>query len=187
MTDKTIIDKGFLDEDLCGVGAQYALFKHSFFRDESVTKNVNTLSGTEFYADTLTESFLSFLTPHVEKLTGMSLVPSYSTLRNYFPGESLDKNTETNGCDITAKICLGYSYNGVSDDYKWGIFLDGQFVEQEVGDLIVYNNEVERWKEPLLSSQNSYCCEFTAYWNDANSDKPPFDGRDSLGMRKIIK
>lgn len=198
-------EKGFLDEDLCGVAAQYSIYKHLYYRNESVIKNAETMSGTEFYADTLTESIMTFLTPHIENITGMSLTPSYTTLRNYFPGEHSSRKVESNGTDVTAKICLGYEYNGVSEEYKWGIWVDenpnpknadgswesnmndGTFLEQGIGDLVVYKNDIENWKEPLLSSRNSYYCEMTAYWVDSNSDKVPYDGRNAIGMRKVIK
>ena len=203
--EKYYFEKGFLDEDLCGVATQYSIFKHLYYRNESVIKNSQTLSGTEFYADTFTESIMSFLTPHIEKITGMSLIPSYSTLRNYIPGENSPRKVETNGSDVAAKICLGYEYNGVSDEYKWGIWVDetpnpkkqeenwssnmndGTFLEQGIGDIFVYKNDIEHWKEPMLSSQNSYYCEMTAYWIDDNSDKIPYDGRKAIGMRKLVK
>jgi len=179
-------DNDFLNSDVCGIATQYAAYKHAFFRHESTIKSTNSKSGTEFYGDTFAESILTFLTPHVEGIVGKKLLPQYSLLRNFQSGEQVSKKVENNNSDYTARIVLGQEYKGVDESYNWGVFIDGQYVEQNVGSLMVYDSDIEIYKEPMLASMGSYQIEMVAYWVEADSGKShfKFDGRQSLGMRK---
>ena len=200
-------DNDFLSGDVCGIGAQYSIYKHSFYREEDALKNNNnSKSGTIFHNDAFTESVLSFLTPHVENIVGQKLAPTYSHLRNWMSGESERRKIQTNGADICGKIVLGYDYKGVDDSYVWGQFIDptpnplnpewasnnnkGDFVEQNVGGLLLFECEnYEHWKEPLLATEGSYQVEMVAYWvyDNGTKDHLKFDGRKTLGERKIVK
>jgi len=181
------VDNDFLNSDVCGVASQYAIYKHAYFRDESVIKNPNTNAGTAFYGDTFTESILGFLTPHVSNIVGKDLVPTYSYLRNWMSGEQLTKNIEDNNSDYACRIVLGQEYKGL-EDYTWGIFINGEYIEQTVGGIVIYDSKLERYKEPLVATQGSYQIEMSAFFVENTDEKKAykFDGRKSLGMRKII-
>lgn len=86
----------------------------------------------------------------IEECTGLSLIPTFSILREYGPNSELIRHTDKRSCEIVASICVNYE-----PDEVWPIYLqkgpDTDTVEVRLnpGDLVVYwGQEFEHWRNP---------------------------------------
>ena len=174
--------------DLCRIVTKYALMKEEMeFTPEGPGTQVDNAHSV--YGDTLTETLLYFLRPHIEKATGKQLCPTYSYYRVYRPGDVLKKHIDRPACEISATICFGYYYTLKEDEYRWGMSLDsGTLIKQNVGDGIIYRGcEVEHWRDKFDAGPNSY--QVQAFFHYIDKDGPfypawAYDTRPGLGFRE---
>jgi len=183
--------KGLIPKDLCAVATQYALFRQKYFdhREDPVTGQIpNT---TSIYNDTLMETLMFFMHPHMEEVTGLKLCPTYTYYRVYKPGDELKRHSDRESCEISTTVCLGWKYNDVPDDYRWGMYVDpesnhhtrsnfesegrkGVLLKHDPGDCIIYRGcELEHWRDPFEVGEGSYQVQVFMHYIDMNGPHYP--------------
>jgi hypothetical protein len=105
--------------------------KHRYNSGDSLTQNSHSK-----YADFLMESLMVTLCPKIEKITGLSLTPTYSYFRVYKAGEELREHVDRPSCEISCSLCLGYDYLG--KDFKWRLNVNGNKIALSPGDGVIY-------------------------------------------------
>lgn len=184
---KYIEVKNLVPTDLCRIVTKYALMKEEMeFTPEGPGTQVDNAHSV--YGDTLTETLLYFLRPHIEKATGKQLCPTYSYYRVYRPGDVLKKHIDRPACEISSTVCFGYYYTLKDEDYRWGMSVaDGTLITQNPGDGIIYRGcEVEHWRDAFDAGPNSY--QVQAFFHYIDKDGPfyptwAYDNRPGLGFR----
>jgi hypothetical protein len=179
--------KGLVPTDLCRIVTKYALMKEEReFTPEGPGTQVE--EAHSIYADTLMETLLFFLRPHIEKATGKSLCPTYSYYRVYRPGAILKKHIDRPACEISTTVCFGQYYTLKEKDYRWGMYVDnGILITQDAGDAIVYRGcEIDHWRDEFDAGENSY--QVQAFFHYIDKDGPfypewAYDTRPGLGFR----
>lgn len=187
--NKYVNVKSIIPKDLCRVATRYALLKEQYEFTPETGENAQVENAQSVYADTLMETLMSFMLPHMEKHTGLSLCPTYSYYRVYHPGMTLEKHVDRPSCEISTTICLGIEYiNPPSSDYNWGMYVgENNMIEQQPGDLIIYRGcEIEHWRDPFISDIGSYQVQAFFHYIDKNGPYYPdyaFDMRPGIGFR----
>ena len=199
--------KGLIPEEICNVATKYALLKMQteFSPEDHITGQI---PGTHsVHGDTLMETLMFFMLPHMEKNTGLELCPTYTYYRVYKPGDKLLRHKDRASCEISTTVCLGFDYKHEDPDYKWGIYVDelsvknpmvdGRFVssnnpgvevKMSPGDVVIYRGcEVEHWREPFEAYPGSYHVEAFLHYIDKNGPNYPewaYDKRKGIGYKK---
>jgi len=189
--------KNAINPELRDVITQYALFDEmqDFTPDGSQVPNAHSK-----YADPAMEAMLLNLHPKIEKYTGLELYPTYSFYRVYRNGDELIPHTDRPSCEISATVCFNYSYFYSPDDthiegssadsrssYCWPIYMAGNKIVMEPGDLVVYRGiDVEHWREQFLPPEDSWHVQAFFHYVDANGpcSECKFDKRSSIGLLK---
>jgi hypothetical protein len=192
--------------DLCRIVTKYALLKEETEFTPEIGNGAQVENAHSVYSDTLMETLMHFLLPHMEKNTGLSLCPTYTYYRVYRPGMTLDRHKDRPSCEISTTICFGFKYNHVSPEYRWGMYVDkdswdtygqhGEFISaknlgtpitQNPGDLIIYKGcDIEHWREPFLVGPGSYQVQAFFHYIDKNGPFYPeyaYDKRNGIGHR----
>ena len=200
--DRYAIAKGLIPKDLCAVATKYALIKNEWFRqpEDAVTGQIPDTHSV--YGDTLMETLMYFMHPHMQNVTGKKLCPTYAYYRVYKPQDELKRHSDRPSCEISTTVCLGYNYKGVEEGYNWGMYVDGEsnhqhstpFVSderpgilyhQEPGDCIVYTGtELEHWRDPFEAGEGSYQVQVFMHYIDMDGPFYPefaYDKRPALG------
>ena len=192
--------------DICGIVTKYALLQEQTAYNPEVGNNAQVEYAHAVYADTLMESLISFVQPHLEKSTGLNLCPTYTYFRVYRPGMILARHKDRASCEISTTICFGYNYETADPDYNWGLYVDkdsrtvkkpagsftsanniGTMVKQQPGDVIIYRGcEIEHWRDEFRTEQGSY--QIQAFFHFIDKDGPyypkyAFDKRPGIGFR----
>ena len=125
------------------------------------------------YGDPAFDVLLMLLQNHMEKITGVNLVPTYSYARLYKKDNELKKHKDRNSCEYSSTLNLG----GTS----WPIYVEGKSINLKSGDMLIYKGmELAHWRKPLKEGE---CGQVFLHWNNIDrKDKQPFDGRHWLGM-----
>lgn len=203
--------EGVITKELCDIATQYALLKQQYF-DERETIRDRVPNTTAVYGDTLMESLMCYMKPHIEQMTGLSLCPSYTYYRVYKAGDKLTRHVDRPGSEIATTVCLGWDYKDASKNYRWGIYIDpetnhknkpykkeefqsggkdGVLLKQNQGDCIVFRgNEVEHWRDPFEVGEGSYQVQLFAFYIDKNGPYYPkyaFDQRPGVAAPKEKK
>ena len=143
------------------------------------------------YSDFLMETLLETSTPHISKITGLNLIPTYSYYRVYLKGSELKRHKDRPSCEVSTTLCLGYNNSGAPTGYNWGMFVEksgekgkkGEEIYMEPGDMIIYRGcEVEHWREPFKGTNLS---QVFLHYNDADGtykNNNKYDGRPMLGL-----
>lgn len=133
------------------------------------------------YGDMLMESILLHLQPAMEKVTGLSLLPTYSYLRIYETGAVLAKHQDRHACEISASLTLGYDA-----PEPWPIWLEvhqqPRSITLQRGDMLVYKGrDLPHWRECF---GGNYWIQVFFHYVDANGPLASykFDGRRGLGL-----
>jgi hypothetical protein len=144
------------------------------------------------YSDTLMETMMHFLHPHLEKNTGLELCPTYTYYRVYRPGMILEKHTDRESCEISTTICFGFNYIHSDPDYRWGMYVgDDKLIKQNPGDIIAYRGcEVEHWRKPFDAQEGSW--QVQAFFHFVNKSGPfypefAYDKRPGIGFKQYDK
>jgi hypothetical protein len=157
-----------ISKDLASTATTYALI------DERNNKTISDNSGMHSkYADMLTESILINMLPAVEENTGLSLYPTYSYYRVYRNGSVLPPHTDRESCEISATLCLGYSYN--SEEISWPIFINHKGFVMEESDMIIYKGiELIHYREMLNVSEDVFHIQCFLHYVDKNGPYKDF-------------
>lgn len=196
--------KGLVPLEICNLTTKYALLK---METEFTPEDAETgqIPGTHsVYSDTLMETLMFFMLPHMEKHTGLELCPTYTYYRVYGQGDHLFRHKDRPSCEISTTICLGMNYK--NPNYKWPIFVDedsfstptdkgfvsagneGTGIDMEPGDVVIYRGcEIEHWREPFDAGEGSYHVQTFLHYIDKNGPYYPeyaFDGRLGIAHKK---
>lgn len=188
LKNKYLSIKNLIPIDVCRIITKYALLKEQYeFRPETGPES-QVENAHSVYADTLMETMLFFIQPHMEKHTGLSLCPTYSYFRVYHPGMKLDHHLDRESCEISTTVCFGWKYIGKDSNYRWGMHVqNGGMIGQDPGDAIVYKGcEVDHWREPFDAGNGSY--QVQAFFHYINKNGPfypefAFDKRPGIGYQ----
>jgi len=130
----------------------------------------------------LFDKLLEDLTPHVEKNTGLKLLPTYAYARWYAPGDELKIHRDRPSCEISATITLGFEGN------QWPIYMgydenkfNFQKIDMQVGDAVIYKGEqLYHWREKY--SEGKWQAQVFIHYVDANGKNAEwkFDKREKL-------
>tara|TARA_B110000503_G_scaffold65815_2_gene103343 strand:- start:2747 stop:3355 length:609 start_codon:yes stop_codon:yes gene_type:complete len=186
--DKYVHLQELIPLDLCRVVTQYALIKEDVEFTPEPIEYSQVANAHSVYADTLMETMLHFLHPHMEKQTGLSLCPTYTYYRVYRPGMDLKPHMDRPSCEISTTVCFGINYNDKPTDYRWGMYVHpGIMIPQNPGDLLIYRGcEVEHWREPFDAGAGSYQVQAFFHFIDKNGPYYPefaYDNRPRLGWK----
>lgn len=168
--------KRFLDKDNC---KELTDELKKYVKQGQTTKDTQCPTSEAIHGTPTFDKLLVDLLPHFEKACGKRLYPTYSYARLYKPGEELKKHTDRESCEISATVTLGFKGN------VWSIFMDGNKVEMEVGDAVLYKGmDVEHWREKYTEGQ--WQAQVFLHYVDANGlyAEWKYDKRDSLGIIK---
>lgn len=143
-------------------------------------------TAQSYYGDSMTEALLSRLKNTVEKATGLELFPTYSYYRNYRKGDILHPHLDRPACEISATLCLGYSYSDV--EYEWPIFVEGKGYVLNPGDMAIYRGlECTHWRNKFdPPKDNDYQIQTFLHYVDINGpySEWKYDKRKGLGYAK---
>jgi hypothetical protein len=183
---KFCIVKNAISEELRDYVTQYALFdemQNSIIGDEQVP------NAHSKYADPAMETMLLHLLPIMKENTGLDLIPTYSYYRVYRNGDDLKKHQDRPSCEISCTLCFNFDYD--SKKYKWPIYMDGNSVLQDPGDLVIYRGcDLVHWRDSLDYPEETWQVQGFFHYIDANGPyaaEHKFDGRDSVGALKEPK
>lgn len=168
MNKDYIVKKKFIKRDVADLSALY-----SFYNFLSTTSNEGFKDQVPLshyvYADPLIESLATLSHPKMEKITGLELLPTYTYFRLYKPGDTLKPHIDRVACEISVSICLGYDYKDVTDNYRWGIFIEGSHLLLDIGDAVIYKGiEVEHWREKFVAGKESWHAQAFLHYVDKN-------------------
>jgi len=172
--------KSAISPELRDFVTQYALFDEM----QAETYGDNQVPNAHFkYADAAMETMLLHLQDTVEKNTGLSLYPTYSYYRVYRNGDDLKMHRDRPSCEISCTLCFNYSYN--DKKLQWPIFMNGQDIVLNPGDLVIYKGcDLDHWREKLEYDEDVW--QVQGFFHYVNANGPytdyKFDGRPSLGV-----
>jgi hypothetical protein len=207
-------EEGLIPKDLCSVATQYVQFREKYFdsREDPVSGQIPDTHS--IYNDTLMETLMYFMHPHMERITGLKLCPTYTYYRNYKPGDELKRHSDRPSCEISTTVCLGFDCKNVAEDYRWGMYVDpesnhhlpenktedgkfkannrdGVLLKQNPGDCIIYRGcELEHWRDPFEVGEGSYQSQVFMHYIDMNGPYYPehkFDQRAGIAAPKDFK
>jgi len=96
------------------------------------------------YSYPVCEALLLLVKPVIEKICAKRLAPTYSYSRIYWKKSTLEKHTDRHSCEYSVTLCLD------NDPDPWPIYMGGEKVVLNAGDLVVYKGcEIEHWRDPL--------------------------------------
>lgn len=177
--------QGILPIDICKISATYALIKQEVNFDPETGDDAQTLGTHSVYADTLMESLLHFMHPHMEQHTGLNLFPTYAYYRVYRPGDELVRHKDRESCEISATVCLGWKYITKTGNYNWGLYMEPDIeLNQDTGDVIIYRGcELDHWRKPFNVEPGSYQVQAFLHYVDVHGPYTDYfyDRRPGLG------
>lgn len=153
------------------------------------------------YGDIAMETLLLAVQPKMEKLTGLSLIPTYAYTRIYKPGDILHRHKDRFSCEISTTLNLGGDPWPIyiepnpkkgghkGEDRKYvSDFTDGKKVNLKPGDMLVYRGNIcEHWRDAF---EGQDCGQVFLHYNNAKtkgSKQNMFDGRKHLGLSSWYK
>ena len=149
-------------------------------RLEEVMLEEKPTMGFAKYGGLLTDTLMLVLKPIIERETNLKLIPTYSFFRLYRKGDSLPKHNDRPSCEISVSLCVGWE-----GEKQWPLFLEGNPILLEVGDLAIYRGvEAEHWREPLEGVQQA---QIFLHYNDRDGpygETNLYDGRPFIGWRR---
>jgi len=177
------IVRNAISNELRDFVTQYALFDE--MQDFS-PDNVQVQNAHSKYADPSMEVMLLLLHSLMEENTGLKLYPTYSYYRVYRPGQDLKKHVDRPSCEISATLCFNYSYDDTK--YMWPIYMAGNKVELNAGDLVIYRGcDLTHWRETFdVEDKDAWHVQGFFHYVDVNGPNADwkFDKRNIVGELK---
>jgi len=167
----------FLTQEEIKLLNTYCRIKHRLNFD-SFDFHQNDNGDTFFYGDPLMESLMISKISLMEKETGLKLNPTYAFWRMYTMFADLKKHKDRESCEISVTVMIG------SDGTKWPIFMEGNKIELEPGDAVIYLGcELEHWREEFKGDWHS---QVFLHYVDKNGPYKNFlmDNRSLFGVLK---
>jgi hypothetical protein len=153
--------KNFLTETEINLFKDYCRIRHRLNKNYFDTEGSGTSNlDTAIYADPLMESLLINKNSEMEKLTGLSLKPTYAYWRMYTKFADLKPHKDRPACEISVTINLG------GDGTSWPIYMEGNSVNLNPGDAVIYLGcELSHWREEF---QGDWQAQTFLHYVDAN-------------------
>lgn len=149
-------------------------------------KDTQVPTAYSSYADALTETILLNIHKLIENKTDLKLFPTYSYYRIYRKGDILHPHVDRPSCEVSATLCLGYSYSSL--DYEWPIFIDGVGYNLNPGDIAIYKGlDQSHWRNKFdPPNDNDYHIQVFLHYVDSNGlyKDWAYDKRKGLGHDK---
>lgn len=131
------------------------------------------------------------LTPKMELLTNLKLIPTYSYHRLYKHNDILKKHKDRKSCEISTTVCLGYDISNLENkNYNWPMFVlqNGKEIPLylNAGDMIIYRGcEVTHWREKFEGVNHGQV--FLHYNTKTENNDNLYDNRPELGLPGYFK
>ena len=146
------------------------------------------------YGDIAVESLFDIVTPIMNAVTELDLIPTYGYTRIYAEGDELKRHKDRFSCEISTTINLGgpnwpiyvepdtskgyfeIDNNNIQTSYS-SEFTQGVEINLNPGDIMIYRgNMVEHWREPLKSNDVVQCF---LHYNDSKSENAALNAADT--------
>ena len=133
------------------------------------------------YADSLTESILLKKLPLVSRICGKELYPTYSYVRIYQEGDTMERHVDRPSCEISLTVNI-FTKKNKSIFYVEDL---NSFVKKfniEPGDAVIYLGEkIYHWRKPIEKDQ--FLVQFMLHYVDKNGPNKDYkyDKRPNLG------
>tara|TARA_Y100000114_G_C11710476_1_gene303191 strand:- start:767 stop:1126 length:360 start_codon:yes stop_codon:yes gene_type:complete len=99
--------------------------------------------------------------------TNLKLKPIYSYNRIYFGGSELQKHKDRAQCEISASICLNYSYE--DENYRWPLCMGDMPIVIKPGDGVIYKGpKIDHWRPIFTQPQTSWHHQLFVHYVDKN-------------------
>lgn len=180
--NKYCIEKSVISEEMLDFISQYAIFDELSNRSKGDPQVPNAHSK---YGDPAMETLLLMLQPVIERVTNLSVYPTYSYYRVYRKGDELLKHIDRPSCEISATVSFRYSYSGD----PWSIFMNDTAIKLWPGDIAVYRGcEVQHWRPKLVCGDTDWHVQGFFHYVDQNGpfSSFKFDQRQSIGQPKNV-
>ncbi len=183
MIENFKIIKNAVPSEICKLTSIEYQIQESACRILYPNANLADLSPNSFarYSPLCFEALSVYLTPLLEKETGLKLFPVYSYARIYYKGSRLDPHFDRRSSEISISICIE------KDSTPWPLYIktkDGisHKFDLEVGDIVIYKGrEQEHWREEFTGEKQIQA--FLQYVNAEGKDSwLKWDTRPSLGL-----
>lgn len=181
----------FIDSDVAKhITDQYvALAKmdtENKLNDEQCPKN-----SKAWYGQPKCEYIMVDCIPKMEDLTGLKLLPTYTYMRVYGPGEVLHQHQDRHSCEISVTINLGQS-----NDFDWPIWYadpDDLTVRMPVSlpqhSAMIYRGcDVPHWRDKLITPKaDDWQCQLFLHYVDRSGpcSHLAYDRREKLFIEPI--
>lgn len=170
--------KNAISSELRDFITQYALFDEmqNFHSADKQVPNAHSK-----YGDPAMESTLLHIQHIIENNTGLNVFPTYSYYRVYRNGDELVPHKDRPSCEISATMCFNYNYE---EEFSWPIFMDGNEVKLNPGDLVIYRGcDLSHWRKPLEYPTEVWHVQGFFHYVDTNGPYTEFkyDKRNSIG------
>lgn len=179
--NKYTIVKNAINPQLRDIITQYALFDE--MQDFS-PDDYQVPSAHSKYADPAMEAMLLYLHPLMENNTGLELYPTYSFYRIYRNGDILEPHKDRPSCEISATVCLNYSYD--DSKYTWPIIMEGNEINMNPGDIVIYRGiDLEHSRERFTPPGDDWHVQVFLHYVDKNGkySEYKYDKRESIGIK----
>jgi Rps23 Pro-64 3,4-dihydroxylase Tpa1-like proline 4-hydroxylase len=148
------------------IGAEYESFSemHQLAGDEQAP-NSRSMYDYKGALELLCE-----LTPEIKKISGITVLPTYSYIRVYQAGDDLKKHSDRDSCEISVTLNLG-------GDCDWPIYIekpDGSVasVTMRPGDAMLYLGcKADHWRDPIPGSK---CVQVFLHYVDSDGPRSSF-------------
>ena len=183
MTDYFLV-KDFLDKNTCELLFNYFKYESHlrklFDTNEKNDHQVPTCLGV-FSGSPVNDALLLQCLPKMELLTGLKLYPTYSYGRYHHSGDELKVHTDRPSCEISVTIKIGDT-----GETNWPIYMDGNKIELQTGDAVVYKGkEVPHWREKLQAPESYRMAQLFLHY--VNKDGPYSSFKyDKKKFRQIV-
>tara|TARA_R110000744_G_scaffold141942_1_gene253438 strand:- start:209 stop:814 length:606 start_codon:yes stop_codon:yes gene_type:complete len=179
--------KQFLDQEAVDIFSKYLEYKIK--REEIIPipadEEIDPLkvpSRLYYYADPLTEVFLTAKQESVERVVGEKLLPTYSYVRVYQPGESLLPHVDRESCEVSVTVNIAFKGENspIYMHYKQN---DPEKYTLNPGEAVIYKGcEALHWRQPLQEDQ--LVVQFMLHYVRENGLNKRFvkDTRPNFGM-----
>jgi hypothetical protein len=136
----------------------------------------------KYYGDPFTEVLLQDTNSAIEDITGRELIPTYSFVRVYQPGEQLKPHLDRPACEISVTVNVATKGN-ISPVYTRYGNNETQKHVLNPGDAVVYLGcDVLHWRHPLENDQINV--QFMLHYVDKNGPNAKYakDERNMYGL-----
>ena len=166
--------KNFLTKEEQILLRNYCIIRHKKNNsDFDLVQNSN--GDSMFYTDPLMDSLLVNKTSLMEKETGLELFPTYSFWRMSSELADLKRHKDRPSCEVSVTVMID------SDKTKWPIFMEGEEINLEPGDAVIYLGcELEHWRDEFKGDWHAQTFLHYVDKNGPHADFK-FDKRKGIG------